>query len=400
MKMKIVHIVNRFVPDAGNQINLLAKYERRNSHEVTIVAPDLKYSHQAFIKFYGIENIKQRDSQFCQNTKVKIIRLNIFKYLSGRAVFKKEIFKIVEDEKPDILFIHGNDTMIAMQYLLRINKLNHPILLDSHMVDVASKNKYRELFRFLYRKAFAPIINRNEIPVIRIQESDYVQKHLGIKASNAPFISVGSDPELFYPDESIRNIFRLKYNIDMKAYVVLYAGKLDENKGGMFLAKALMKRLDTSKDVWFLIIGNTSEEYGERIEDMLRKSENRILRFETQKYIDLPQFYQSSDLVIYPKQCSLSFYDAQACGLPVLFEDIDVNKARTRYGTAKVFKPDNLQDFRRILAEMINLPEDKYRIMSKKAIEYIKDQYSYEKLSIQYLQIMKEVIDKYQTRRR
>lgn len=71
MKMKIVHIVNRFVPDAGNQINLLAKYERRNSHEVTIVAPDLKYSHQAFIKFYGIENIKQRDSQFCQNTKVK-----------------------------------------------------------------------------------------------------------------------------------------------------------------------------------------------------------------------------------------------------------------------------------------------------------------------------------------
>lgn len=398
--MKIVHIVNRFVPDAGNQINLLAKYERRHSHEVTIIAPDLKYSHQAFIKFYGIDNIKQRDSAFCQNTEVKVIRLKILRYISGRALFKKEIFKIVEDEKPDILFIHGNDTMIAMQYLLRINQLKHPIIMDSHMVDVASKNKYRELFRFFYRKVFAPIINRNEIPVIRIQENDYVQKHLGIHTSNTPFISVGSDPELFHPNESIRNKFRLKYNIDLKAYVVLYAGKLDENKGGMFLAKALRDRLNTPKDVVFLIVGNTSEEYGEKIEDMLRKSENRILRFETQKYIDLPQFYQSSDLAIYPKQCSLSFYDAQACGLPVLFENIDVNKTRTKYGTAEVFKPDDLQDFRRTLAEMINLPVDKYEIISKRAIEYIKDQYSYEKISIQYLRIMKEVIDKYQTRRR
>jgi len=60
-----------------------------------------------------------------------------------------------------------------------------------------------------------------------------------------------------------------------------------------------------------LVVGNSPDsEYGNLVEDTFRRSENRVIRFPTQKYTELPRFYQVADLAVFPKQCSLSFYDA------------------------------------------------------------------------------------------
>lgn len=43
-------------------------------------------------------------------TGVTIVRLPLKKFISGRAVFTSELFEKVKNLKPDILYIHGNDT--------------------------------------------------------------------------------------------------------------------------------------------------------------------------------------------------------------------------------------------------------------------------------------------------
>src|SRR5690606_7783559 len=129
---------------------------------------------------------------------VKVIRLPIIKFISGRAVFKKKIFKTVENLTPDILYIHGNDTLIAIRYLLKIKRLSFPIVMDSHMLEMASVNKFNKYFRSFYRKMITPIIVKENIPVIRTQNDIYVQKHLGIPLELCPWISVGTDTLLFH----------------------------------------------------------------------------------------------------------------------------------------------------------------------------------------------------------
>src|SRR5699024_1833755 len=97
------------------------------------------------------------------------------------------------------------------------------------------------------------------------------------------------------------------------AFVILYAGKLDESKGGKLLAEALREPLKTDRAVVFLVVGNTSGSYGAEVETLFQTSKNRVLRFPTQRYADLAPFYQAADLAVFPRQCSLSFYDVQAC---------------------------------------------------------------------------------------
>jgi len=386
--MKIIHVVNRFVPDAGSQLNLLAKYEQRYGNEVTVIAPEFSQSHKSYVEFYSNKNIKKRDEQYTQKTGVAILRLRIHRYISGRALFKKDVYHVIEDSNPDVLFIHGNDTLIAMHYIRKISKLHSVLVLDSHMVEIASKNKFRKLFRTFYKSIYAPIINKHKIPVIRMQDDDYVEKCLGVDMSNAPFISVGSDPDLFHPDKSIYYAFRKENNIESDAFVVLYAGKLDKSKGGLFLAKSIREKFSSDKEVVFVIVGNTSGEYGEIVDIELKKSENRVIRFPTQKYIGLPKFYQSADLVVYPKQCSLSFYDAQACGLPVLFENINVNRERAKYNTAFTFQSDNMIDFRKKMNELVSLSSGEMNKIRDTSLEYINKDYNYRELSKKYLNVM------------
>lgn len=82
-----------------------------------------------------------------------------------------------------------------------------------------------------------------------------------------------------------------------------------------------------------------------QIEARFQQSPNRIIRFPTQKYVDLAPFFQSADLALIPVQCSLSLFDLNAAGVPVLAEDNDVNVVRCGYGNGWTFRAGDLQDF-------------------------------------------------------
>lgn len=395
--MKIVHIEDFFHPEAGYQINILSKYMAKKGHEVYILCSPLNVIPAYLTDFFGTDNIEQKDQEFYLNTGVKVIRIPTYRYISGRSIYSRQIFKTVEALKPDILYIHGNDTLIGIQYIFKSHKLGYPIILDSHMLEMASKNKLNKWFHTFYRLLVTPRIIKENLRIIRTQNSNYVKDVLGIPLEQCPWISVGSDLSLFKENNEVRKIFRKENEIPLDAFVVLYLGKLDENKGGLFLAQSIQKRIrsDIEKKLVFLVVGNSSGEYGDNVESILAVSENRIIRFPTQRYIDLPQFYQASDAVVYPKQCSLSFFDAQACGLPVIFEDNEVNISRAQNNNAILFKENDSKDFVAKLQEVISMDEIEYQEMRINARNYVKKEYNYDTLTDLYLDIMKIQRDNY-----
>ena len=394
--MRIVNIEDFFHPNAGYQINILPKYMVKLGHETYIVTAQMESVPENLTKFFGKKNIEKYDKEYENSTGVKIIRVPVKKFVSGRAIFDKNINKIVDDLNPDILYVHGNDTAIGMKYIWEQKKNNIPLITDSHMLEMASINPFNKLFRAFYKYFITPQIIKNQLTVIRTQDDNYVDKCLGIPLKQCPWISYGSDTMLFYPDEEKRKQFRQKNEISQEAFVIIYAGKLDETKGGVLLAEALKDKFDTNKKVVFLIVGNAVGEYGEQVEKLFNESQNTILRFPTQRYVDLAKFYQSADLAVFPRQCSLSFYDVQACSLPVISEDNDINVARCSHGNGAVFKSGDLMDFRDNIQKYINMDNARFQKVKQNALSYIKAEYDYAKKADEYMNEINKTIQRYE----
>lgn len=386
--MNIVHIEDFFHPDAGYQINILPKYMVKQGHDVTIVTSEMEKIPTSLTSFFGKDNIEQADTKYTNLTGVKIIRLPLKTFISGRAVFGTNLFSKVEELSPDILYVHGNDTLTAMRYLIRINKINYPIIMDSHMLAMASVNKFNKIFRKIYRKVFTPIIIKNQIQVIRTQDDNYVEKYLGIPLIQCPWISVGSDTFSFYPDKIARDKFRKSNNINDDDFVVIYTGKLDESKGGLLLAQAFEKKFNIDKNIVLVVVGSLDGEYGQKVNGIFSKSENRILQFPTQKYIELAKFYQMADLSVFPRQCSLSFYDAQACGVPVVSEDNNINIDRLKYNNGLNFKSGDLEDFREKILNCIEMSNIEFNQMGDNAYNFVKKNNNYEDIANRYIEVL------------
>lgn len=400
--MRIVHVEDFIHPDAGYQVNLLSKLQVEQGHEVHVVTGEMQKMPRFLTDFFGKDNIPERDTRFFERTGVKIHRVPLYAYVSGRAIFKASIFKTVSGLNPDIVFVHGEDTLTGMQFIVKsLWERKYPIVLDCHMVEMASENRFRRLFRWFYKIFITPIILKKGIPLIRVTDVDYVEKCLGIPLNKTCLLSFGTDTSYFKPDNDKKKEIRRKYNIGENAFVVLYAGKLDVYKGGLILAEALKKKihLHNGKDFVAVVIGNTSGEYGRQVEEVFCESENRILRFPTQNYYDLLPFYQLADVAVFPRQCSMSFFEAQSCGLPVIFEKNEINCQRIVNENAIIFDAEDAASLRAKMIEMGNLDKDRFMAMSKSAREYVLDSYNFVEVAKRFTNVLEDELKRFREER-
>ena len=129
--MKIVHIEDFFHPDTGYQLNILSKYQSKNGHDVIIVSSRMEKMPKHLTSFFNTSDIAERDKHFESNTGVKILRVPIYSYISGRSIYYESVFKTVDRLTPNILYVHGNDTYIGIRYALKLKKLNYPVVFDN-----------------------------------------------------------------------------------------------------------------------------------------------------------------------------------------------------------------------------------------------------------------------------
>lgn len=398
--MKILHVDETFHPSYGYHTNPLARFQRRQGHAVTIVTVEKRWIYPVY-KEFGIDDatLEKEDHRYEEETGVKIIRVPARGYFMRRLVFCKELFDIVEQQEPDVVYVHCVETITAMRFLLR--KKKYPMMFDSHMLAMASGNRFAKIYEFVYRKTFAKIINHNKYWVIRTQDDDYVNSHMGVSEELTPFISFGTDTLLFQPSNEVRAQFRKENNIPEDSLVVVYTGKLTPAKGGKMLAETFNKKFECDKDITLVVVGTPQDnEYGQEVLKLLSTSENRVCMFPTQPYLDLAKFYQAADLSVFPRQCSMSFYDAQACGLPVLSEDNNVNVDRCSHGNGMNFKCGESKDFRDKIIQFANLSEEEREEMSRAAIKFINTGYGYEIIAKEYTEYLSKTVKAFESKQK
>lgn len=389
--MKIVYVDETFHPAYGYQSNPLAKFQQAQGNEVTIVTVDKNHIHPVYRAFGDNgESVEQDDAVYQEATGVKVIRVKTKGFYMHRAYISNEMFRVVRDEHPDVVFVHCAETLTAMRFLL--HKKEWPMMLDSHMLSMASQSKFVGAFEAVYRTVFRRIIENNNIYVIRTQDDDYVNTHLGIRKDLTPFISFGTDTLLFQPSDEAKMKFRYENGIGKNDFVVIYTGKLTEAKGGKFLAETFKEKFEVP--VTLVCVGTPPDnDYGREVKRLLDESENRVIMFPTQKYKELAPFYQMADLSIFPKQCSLSFYDAQACGLPVVSEENNVNCDRCSHQNGDNFEAGSVKDFRGKIMKFATMCKEDQEQFRKNARAFIETGYDYATIARQYTKYLKKSIE-------
>lgn len=393
--MHIVQIEDFFHPDTGYQPNILSKYFIKFGHQVTIIAAELDKMPDYLTSFFGKDRIEERDRAYEEQYGIKIVRVPMWKYVSGRAIYAKPLLPLIKSLQPDILFVHNNDTAVGMWATWNRKKLGCPLIMDNHMCEMASQNPLSKQFQIFYRHIFTPMIRRNGIYVIATAADRYAETVQGVPRELSPLISFGSDTMLFHPDAQVRRDFRAKHGIAEDAFVVLYAGKMDESKGGQLLADLTCQKLNTDREVVYVIVGNAAGDYGKKVEETFGKSPCRVLRFPTQKYVDLAQFFQAADLGLMPKQCSLMMFDINACGVPMLMEHNEVNDVRCTAQNGWLFDAGNLADFKNMLEKIVNLDPAVFSAVGASAQRMVLEQYNYEDKAREFENLLFETVNRH-----
>ncbi|OTN93243.1 glycosyltransferase, partial [Enterococcus faecium] len=193
--MKVVHVEDRFEPEAGYQINELIKEQVSLNYDITVITSNIPI-------FSDIQDLKEKDKAFEKKYSVHIIRLNPLFVFSQRFYFKR-LFRRIDSLKPDIVFLHG--IVDFKDLILFFPQRKYVIVRDCHMSWVASKNKLSGILPYFYSFVFSRIINNTskykKIYSLGLEETQYLKK-LKIKDSKIENLYHGyNSKEVFYSRE-------------------------------------------------------------------------------------------------------------------------------------------------------------------------------------------------------
>lgn len=373
--MKIAHVTQYFHPQMGYQENNLAVIERKNGHEVAIFC--INNLDKWNVKKQDIQNL---DMQFYSSYNIPVFRLNYFFHFSTRF-FQTGLNKALKKFNPDMVFIHGIALplpLVAMKWATKNKKLT---IVDDHMVQAGSKNKYSDIFYKIFRPALKFYLKSNKIKInkwiaVSGETKEFMKKNYGI-TDNIEVVPLGYNSDLVFYDEEGSKNWMLNNGLSRGNKYVLYIGKLDFHKNPLFILEPFKIFKKEFPDYKLLFVGNISKEYypilTSKIVELELVESVVLLNQVSNKEIRL--VFSSADIVIWPFGSSMAMLEAMASKCPVIASDMPVNRERLSAGRGILFESNNMED----LVKKMRFAVLNREVITKKAIDWV-EQYDWNNL--------------------
>ncbi len=222
-----------------------------------------------------------------------------------------------------------------------------------------------------------------------ISVSDYMGKDLqnfSDSIKNNKFLTLKNiiDYEKFEKNitETEKNILKNKYHIDSNEKVIIFVGRLTEEKG---IKQLLMAINDvTYKNFKLLIVGsyffNTKvrSDFEKELDELVNKNKERIIFTGYINYNQIYQLYKISDFAVLPSMwdepAGLTIQEAEACGLPAITTNSGGIPEYVINGSSIIIKKDEniVENLKTEIENLLN-DEKKLKEMSNKSLEIIDD---------------------------
>ena len=389
--MKIVILSEWYSEKMGYAENFLPKALGKIGHEVHLVTTDLQvYATTADYEKIYLDHLGPKQVQ--------------------QGVFRKDFFTLhrnphtlsgdlgimgLEDKlakiRPDIVYcfeIFNRDTRLAS--VLK-SKYGYKLFCESRMhLSVFSPTrsplrKIRQYITWINGRLLSKRIDA--FYPIAPDVNHIIVKYFGIPRNKCKLSSLAVDTDLFSYDRKYGASRDLRKSLGFteEDVVCLYTGRFTESKGPLILAHAI-EYLQRTGHTEFkaLFLGQGDKEYGDMLASMRGCKISPYVNVN-----ELPNFYRSFDIGVWPLQESTSQLDA-ACGMPIIINEKVEDNFRTNGNGLRYIDRDFKDLAAKILSLKDKLTRDKMGVIGS---DKISKYYSWDQLAANKIADFKRYLD-------
>lgn len=376
--MKVVHVCLCGVVTDGwsYQDNLLPKYHRRNGAEVTLITSHFIWNDK------GNEDIDPRE-EYINADAVKVIRLKSpAKSINDRLKTYPDLYKTLEAECPDVIFLHGfhcMDTAKVARYAKR-----HPqvvVYVDNHAdysnsaTNWLSKNILHGILWRHYAQKMRPYAKRfyGVLPA-RVK---MLQELYGIPAEHTDLLVMGADDDLLtgINEEGSVSRLRAEYCIADSDFLIVTGGKIDMAKRQTLYLMEAVRKLNRP-DVKLLVFGSVAQELKEQFDALCGEN---VIYAGWQSVQSLAKILDASDLAVFSGRHSVIWEQTVAQGKPMVVRYWDGTTHIDIGGNVRYLYEDSVEETVRVLETILS--GDTYAAMLKAAQGEKKNQFLYSQIA-------------------
>lgn len=388
--MKIVHIMNWYMPNMGYQENFLPSEQKKLGHDVEIITSNIAPS------FMDTVIDRKYEVGIFEDNGIKIHRLPTIEFKWTYDLIIKGLKEKIAELKPDIVQSHGFYYIPTIESILYSKKLGYKLFIDDHSNSIyfnsstLKRKLYLKSYFFLIRNFYKLYENRVSywMPV-NIDSENILKSKLNIDNNKMSIFPLGANTELFKKSTNLKKIGKKKLGINEDDLLIITTGKLNNQKKIELLIKAFANM--HSERTKLLILGSGSTEYIEKIINLVKtlKIKHKVIFKDFVPNNELPLYYNTADIGIWPGSCSITIIEALATGLSIIIPKEELAyKILFENDAAIGFEKGNISSLSKKISKLKN--DKEYReYLSQNGLKLVQNSLSWEKIA-------KDHIDLYQ----
>lgn len=377
--MKIVHLClsNFYIEGFGYQENIIPKYNKKDGHEVTIIASRFTYNKK---------NGKAEEAdigEYINDDGIKVIRVD-YKYkklgkLNKKFKIYKDTYELIGKEEPDLIFSHGIQ-FLDLNEVVRYVKNNKEcrLVVDNHAdYNNSAKNwisKYilhKIIYKSTIQKAQKYI---DKFYYLTYETKGFIEDMYNVDNSKMEYLPLGgiimSDKDRY----SIRSAIRKELSLDNNDIMIVHSGKLTERKRTKELIEAFTN-ID-NENLKLFIIGSIPEEQKELLNGLIN-NDRRVQYLGWKSSVELVNYLHACDLYAQPGSQSVTMQTALCCESAAMLYPHQSHKYLLR---DSVFYVEAKKDIENVLKHISENPQILGE-MREKAFSIAREKLDYRKIA-------------------
>lgn len=385
--MKIVHLClsSVYIDNYSYQENMLPKYHVLQGHDVTVIASLVSFDSNGKLCFLEGESCKTTEDGF------KVIRIDYKRpfYKFNKFVrFYEGVYRLLEEEKPDLLFIHDFSFMDIGKIIKYVTKNKGvKIFVDCHTDYInsaqtwISKNIFHHMIWRYYGKIISPYVEK--FYGVTPLRCDFLRDAYKIDENKIELLVMGVDDALLKKKDkiAIKQKFFQSLGIEDSDFVIVTGGKIDERKNIHLVMQAVNEL--KQKNIKLIVFGTVAAEMKPFFDSLLESK--LIIYIGWLNAEDIMDCFISADLIVFPGTHSVLWEQAVGIGIPCLFKywegmtHVDVG------GNCEFLYQDDVAEIIELFNRILN-EKGKYNLMKEVAIKRGLTKFSYSEIAKKAIQ--------------
>lgn len=380
--MKIVHLCLScfYIDDYSYQENMLPKYHVLQGHDVSVIASMVSFDTNGKPCLLKEESVKTTKEGY------KVIRVDYKKpfYKFNKFVrFYKNTYQLLENEAPDLIFIHDFSFMDITKVIKYVSKnKNVKVYVDCHTDYInsaqswVSKNIFHHFIWRYYAKKLSPFVEK--FYGVTPLRCDFLKDAYKIDPSKIELLVMGIDDVIL--EKKDRVLIREQYcsglKINNNDFLIVTGGKIDEKKN-IHLVMQAVKNLKVP-NTKLIVFGTVAPEMQELFDSLIDPEFITYVGWlNTDQILD---YLILADLVVFPGTHSVLWEQAVGAGTPCIFKYWEGMKHVDVGGNCEFLYKDSVQEMTNVLAKFLS-DRVKYNEMKRVAIDEGLKKFAYSEIA-------------------